>query len=990
MTEYAVVLQNNMVVKSPDFGNLETFSFTKDGKVKEFTYQNVKYYAVFSYSTRLFIDYVDALKFDALLANEKKRVGASYDGVSTNLWKNPKAGFDITFNKYANLTKAVDGDTIYGYLRDETGLCFNYYIWNYTSPYNGPSKFTKAPNASQTGLNCETFKTGSLPKNFYDAFNGKSFYDLNSGLSSADQRLVGEVASLMNSVDQNILKAFQGFTAAGVNTGEFIFSQNNDGYYSRQEILDYKKGLERWLEIYNANQEKLNAIVNSTNRDPETANAEKLYIICDTLYRYNMLANLTVPQKIGMLKVLSQDALMNWYFASFKNGFQQRETLTVKIIESVTSTQADDFLKALLSTQITSTSYTPGVSGVPGTSRDVTSTLYKNLFLKIDDYFEPDNFTAFIKALQRLVLAKNGILLPAEVNKIDYTIDQLKAKTDKLFLWGNIRNANKLKYSVSSQTDQKITFSEAFCTRISKVEVQNSNSLGIPTNSSYTISRCASYQQNKIEVGHFDLVGIYFYDNPSFIDLGEDTSHKEQAFLTFGGFVDYLLAKEDTKLVEKIINAGLTALIMTVGLGEIVGAIRGVNYVRLLAGIGTTIGDVTQYLAQDSDFRNYIIEKYPEDHDKILTIMQLGGAVLTIGGVSAIGSGIFKTYSVSQASEFLGIGRQVLADADALAKLTANERLILENGIKIFENGLYRIKYSVEISQEVNRAKTIIKFYDSTALRSGIFALDETSKLKFLDYFYELSDELTVFLKDAPQSVEVWGKLDDAGKLIIKSDFESWIKGFKARPLLKTEQYAEVSQLFNKTISPAYETASIPGVKWIVDGTPDIDALIDANKIANNSSDIAKISSNYGIPVNVMTRVKEHFWIKEHFILVENGTYQIGRFERLESDVLEWKAAINNTLSGNDLETFKRLMAHEYVESQLMERGLSYRALNKYLSAAPSDLGAHEMAPIDKIGDQYYLQLNRRLDLPQPPTPDLDTFSNLDQIVNFFVNFYNI
>ncbi|MGY0041039.1 hypothetical protein [Pedobacter sp. NJ-S-72] len=154
-------------------------------------------------------------------------------------------------------------------------------------------------------------------------------------------------------------------------------------------------------------------------------------------------------------------------------------------------------------------------------------------------------------------------------------------------------------------------------------------------------------------MGHFDLVGIYFYDNPSFIDLGETTSFVDKSFLTFGGFVDYLLQKEETKLVEKIIVAGLTALSMAVGLGEVVAFIRGASYLRLIAGIGMVAGDTSAYLAQDSAFRNYIIQRYPKDHDTILTLMMYGGAALSLGSSSVVGSGILKTYSAKKMQQNL-------------------------------------------------------------------------------------------------------------------------------------------------------------------------------------------------------------------------------------------------------------------------------------------------------------------------------------------------
>ncbi|MGY0041038.1 hypothetical protein [Pedobacter sp. NJ-S-72] len=125
----------------------------------------------------------------------------------------------------------------------------------------------------------------------------------------------------------------------------------------------------------------------------------------------------------------------------------------------------------------------PSGSGILNNKQEfIETSLYRVLFDKIDDYFGADNFTTFIKTLQRLVLAKNGIVLPPEVNKIDYTLQELKKKTDTLFVWGNIRNENKVKYTIEKKDNENIFFVEKICSKINKVEVQNTNSLGIPTN----------------------------------------------------------------------------------------------------------------------------------------------------------------------------------------------------------------------------------------------------------------------------------------------------------------------------------------------------------------------------------------------------------------------------------------------------------------------------------------------------------------------------
>ena len=589
-----------------------------------------------------------------------------------------------------------------------------------------------------------------------------------------------------------MLDAFNKFTTIVGEHGEFKIIDNPTNTYTRSVLLGYHDGLKKWLQLYDKYKKELKSL-----DDPA-----QLYIICDILYRYNMLGTLTVDQKISILLTFCTRPLIDWYFASFKEGFQRRETLVVRVIDSVRNDQAQEFLEKLIKVKLVLQkpnyySVLPFYSLLPTKIDFIEICLYRVLFSKIDDYFGPDNFTTFIKALQRLVLAKNDIILPEEVNKIDYELPELKDKTDKLFMWGNIRNENKVKYSIKSKNDEKIVFVEKICSKINKVEVQNTNSQGIPTNSSYTISICGEHVEKDIEVKHFDLVGIVFFDNPSFIDLGEATSFVDQRFLTFGGFVDYLLEKENTKLVEKVIVAGLTVLSMTIGVGEIVAFMRGASYLRLLAGIGILAGDTSVYLAQDTEFRNYIIQKYPKDHEMILSVMMWAGTILSAGGTTVVGTGILKTYSARQAAEFIGIAEQVVLEPGLFARLTTNEKTILENGIKTFENGLYRIKYDPELFKITNRARGTIKFYDNVPFRAEIMALDEASRLRFLDYHFNISNEATEILKNNPGIIKNWSNLDEADKLLLSKIPEQWIKSVYA---FKAAGYEDF--IFIKYFSP--------------------------------------------------------------------------------------------------------------------------------------------------------------------------------------------
>jgi hypothetical protein len=769
MEDYGVVLQNNLVVRSSNFGGLTSLVFTKDGKVSSFNYMNIRYTAIFVFSTNKFIEYAKTDEFNKLVTIEKNKKGASYRGVPLDLWKNTKVpSLDITFKDYDTLSKLNYNEKIYGALRDQTGLCFNYYTWTYTNPYVNPASPELAPGAGAS-FGCEILEPNTSARIFFDAYKDKKFYDL--GVIQKDEKLVGEVAALMKSTSKQMLEAFDGFAVAGINAGEFVFTENTDGNYSRQELIDYKNGLERWIQIYKENSQKLSKLT-----DPE-----KLYIMCDILHKYNMLKPLTVPQKISILLTLCEGPLIAWYFKA-KTGFQDKETLAVRVIDAVRDDQANDFLDALIvnKLQVVKGTVSNALSPIlnpSGGYKYEWMCLYRILFKKIDDYFGQDNFTLFIKKLEELVLKRNGIVDP---DATPYTPNELKTLTKAQFIWGAIRNRNKVSYSVGERSNETITFLERICEKFSEVEIQNSTTFGIPSKNSFTTTICTSHIEKPIQVAHFDLVSIHFFENPSFIDLGVDQPYKEKHFLTFAGFIDYLIEKEDTKLIEEVIVVALTAIFMTVGFGEVVAAIRSVQVARALVGISTVVGDTSIYLTQNTAFKNYIITKYPEDHGRIMDVLLLGGSVFSLGGGIVSGSGILKTYSAEDAAQLVGFSRQVLTDVDAVTRLTPNDLTIFRKGLDVFENGLFRVKYDMEFVKDVSRGRAVLKFYDDAALRVKIFSLDEVNKLRFLDNFADISNDFTINLKRNPDFVAHWDTLSDAEKTAVNGDkinyFNNWYK----------------------------------------------------------------------------------------------------------------------------------------------------------------------------------------------------------------------
>lgn len=848
MSNYAVVLQhNNLVVKSSNFGELNNLGFTLNGKVASFVYNEVKYIAIYVYSTQEFIAYAEEVKFKALMENIKRVKGADYSGVDIKLWKNKDASIDITFKNYSELVQALPNDQIYGALRDDSGLCYNFHVWNYTLPYNGPKNPQLAPGRNESNrFNCESFDSSPFAKNFFETYQDFDFYD--DGVISKDKRLVADVASLMKKTDEQMLLAFNKFTEIAQNVGPFKFTQDLDGSYSKRELLDYKKGLERWVQIYKEHQAQL----------AKLTEPEQMYIACNLLFKYNMLTLFDVDQKILMLTVLCRDGLSDLFFISPNGDYQERETLALKILLSITPEQYDSFLKKLISTRLKVKSNI-GTATMPKIV-DVSITLYKQLFKKIDDFFGKPNFTAFVKELNKMVLINNNI--PPE-STIPYTDQEIKTKSKGQFFWGSINDLkeknkkNNVKYEIVKNTDTNIEFSETYCIKSTLVETAaTSVGPGIPVSGGY-YKKCLQNQTNHFTLEHFDIVFITFYENPSFVDNNPNNQYQGKSFFTFAGYVDYLFEKEKTETILNVLNTTLFALTLAVGIGEVVAAVRSAQVVRFIVGAIMVAGDTSQYLTSSSAFVAYLEERYPEDFQDILDVMRTAGILASIGSGTVIGSGIFKRYTKIEAARFWAIGERVLEDTTLASKLTQNERAILEEGIKRFKDGGFPVRYTPEVISEVRRTEGIMKFYDDLILRGEIEILDEAKKIRFLDDAGDAESSLVRNLKYNPDFVPHWDTLSDAEKNLFKNNktqyFNNW---YKAKVVTLAEQLRASGIWIDVRKGIPYKLNEL---ETIVEINIKYKANLRPNLITEAGDAIATSGSEIGRSFDVMGIPKEAF-----------------------------------------------------------------------------------------------------------------------------------
>jgi hypothetical protein len=130
--------------------------------------------------------------------------------------------------------------------------------------------------------------------------------------------------------------------------------------------------------------------------------------------------------------------------------------------------------------------------------------------------------------------------------------------------------------------------------------------------------------------------------------------------------------------------------------------------------------------------------------------------------------------------------------------------------------------------------------------------------------------------------------------------------------------------------------------------------------------------------------VKKHFFLTTHDVAMGPNDIRRDRyFTPYHTYWQQWDAATAGPLQGRELDSCRRFMAHEYVESRLMESGMPY------LSPAPEDWAdgtykvtarsAHILAPFqDPTRDPFYLWPKLGLTPPGPIASDL---SNLDDVV---------
>jgi hypothetical protein len=157
--------------------------------------------------------------------------------------------------------------------------------------------------------------------------------------------------------------------------------------------------------------------------------------------------------------------------------------------------------------------------------------------------------------------------------------------------------------------------------------------------------------------------------------------------------------------------------------------------------------------------------------------------------------------------------------------------------------------------------------------------------------------------------------------------------------------------------------------------------------IRADTGDVGAIAGNLEVNPSIVDRVKQHLFLDEHDIPTGPAQVGHGNFTPDARVADLWSKARNGALHADEAAEFRRLLSHEYVESNLMEQGLPYRSSDP--GAYDTDglnwptaqhHGAHDLAPLvnhQRDPFAHWPSLGRT----PPDITIADDLSNLDDVV---------
>lgn len=175
--------------------------------------------------------------------------------------------------------------------------------------------------------------------------------------------------------------------------------------------------------------------------------------------------------------------------------------------------------------------------------------------------------------------------------------------------------------------------------------------------------------------------------------------------------------------------------------------------------------------------------------------------------------------------------------------------------------------------------------------------------------------------------------------------------------------------------------------EFVDDSSP---AEMDQYRRIREADDVDALAENSGLPREVIHEAKQHLFMREHDVALGPGDIRRGYFrpDAIYGDLWE-RIASGSDVTAENRAQFWSLVAHEYVESKLMEAGLPYLSAEpgawgegnraEFLAAYPS---AHNTAPLSTQSQvKDLLRHWTKLGLPRDNLRVAPDLSNLDDVV---------
>ncbi|MFJ8473078.1 hypothetical protein [Kitasatospora sp. NPDC094011] len=187
--------------------------------------------------------------------------------------------------------------------------------------------------------------------------------------------------------------------------------------------------------------------------------------------------------------------------------------------------------------------------------------------------------------------------------------------------------------------------------------------------------------------------------------------------------------------------------------------------------------------------------------------------------------------------------------------------------------------------------------------------------------------------------------------------------------------------------TPPPEAEGWAGAGWVSQPSESAGKAYEQIRATDNKVDLPKIARTTGVDENVLRQIKAHLFRSQHEVATGPLETKKGLFTPRDDIAQNWLDAQAGTIKPKNLEQFKALLAHEYVESELMKGGLPYISEHpdvwdetgwKQFPKSVDKAGAHDLAP---HSDEGHFRHWRTLGL-EPPSDLAGDLSNIDSVVS--------